>query len=595
MSLQICLSFVVTFVISFVLVPLVSKVTKQLGIIAHTNNRTVHKGEIPRTGGYAVYASFLIGTMIFLSTDTQINAILIGGFIIFLTGFYDDIHDISPRLKMLGQIIAALVVVFYGGIVLKGFSLPFLPDIISQAIAIIITIGWIVGITNAINLIDGLDGLCAGISIIVLVTISLISLTYSRTDISSLSLLLAGAIGGFLVYNFHPASIFLGDCGALFIGFMISVISLLGFGYKSSVFFTLGAPIVVLMIPIMDTLIAIIRRRVHHKSFSEADRSHLHHKLMFSLELGQTKSVLILYGATILFSLCSYMYTYDTMAATILFLILMLLFEVFVEITDMIDRKYMPVLTIMNIFIKSDDLPHIKDTKPYREFAKRFRMRYVVGIIVILVGALVLTAIDNQQEEEAKRETIEVLYVQEDDETELMSDIYNQLESTVQRGDNESERQLVAAYFVSDYFTLSNKEEDEIGGIDYFYQDKLDDFTSYAINDYYENVNSMIESGDTLCEVVRYDLISNTLSNKALSGLEDYTYYDVTIKITFDEENPILNTIEYTTIVTLISKDDIYSVVAVDEAAVEDIEEDINEVTETDDQNNTDEVTEIKE
>ena len=109
---------------------------------------------------------------------------------------------------MLGQVIAALVVIIYGDIVLKGFTLPFLPESVSYILAIIITILWIVGISNAINLIDGLDGLCAGISIIVLVTISLTSLTYGRTDISSLSLLLAGAIGGFLVYNFHPASIF---------------------------------------------------------------------------------------------------------------------------------------------------------------------------------------------------------------------------------------------------------------------------------------------------------------------------------------------------------------------------------------------------
>ena len=373
MSLEICLSFVVTFVLSLILVPIVGKVSKKLGIIAHTNKRTIHKGIIARTGGYAIYMSFLIGTMIFLKTDTQINAILIGGFIIFLTGFYDDIHDLSPKLKMLGQVIAALVVIIYGDIVLKGFTLPFLPESVSYILAIIITILWIVGISNAINLIDGLDGLCAGISIIVLVTISLTSLTYGRTDISSLSLLLAGAIGGFLVYNFHPASIFLGDCGALFIGFMIAVISLLGFGYKSSSFFTLGAPIVVLMVPIMDTFIAIIRRKVHHKSFSEADRNHLHHKLMFSLELGQTKSVLILYAVTVLFSLCSYLYLFDKVAATILFIALMVLFELFVEATNMIDRKYKPLLTILNIFIKSEYLPSIKDTKPYKELFKKPR------------------------------------------------------------------------------------------------------------------------------------------------------------------------------------------------------------------------------
>ena len=111
MSLIICLSFLVTFVLSLILVPIVSKVTKRLGIIAHTNNRTIHKGIIARTGGYAIYASFLIGAMIFLKTDTQINAILLGGFVIFITGFYDDIHDLAPKYKMLGQLIAALIVI----------------------------------------------------------------------------------------------------------------------------------------------------------------------------------------------------------------------------------------------------------------------------------------------------------------------------------------------------------------------------------------------------------------------------------------------------------------------------------------------------
>ena len=220
-----------------------------------------------------------------------------------------------------------------------------------------------------------------GISIIVLVTISLTSLTYGRTDISSLSLLLAGAIGGFLVYNFHPASVFLGDCGALFIGYMIAVISLLGFGYKSSSFFTLGAPIIVLMVPIMDTIIAIVRRKVHHKSFSEADRGHLHHKLMFSLELGQTKSVLILYFVTFLFSLCSYLYLYDRIAASILFITLMVLFEIFVEATSMIGRKYKPLLTIANIFIKSEYLPSIKDSKPYRRVIKKVKKQYLAIIV----------------------------------------------------------------------------------------------------------------------------------------------------------------------------------------------------------------------
>lgn len=560
MSLEICLSFVVTFILSLILVPTVGKVSKQLGIIAHTNKRTIHKGVIARTGGYGIYMSFLIGTMIFLKTDTQINAMLIGGFIMFLTGFYDDIHDLSPKLKLLGQIIAALVVIIYGDIVLKGFSLPFLPDSVSYIFAIMITILWIAGISNAINLIDGLDGLCAGISIIVLVTISLTSLTYGRSDISSLSLLLAGAIGGFLVFNFHPASIFLGDCGALFIGFMIAVISLLGFGYKSSSFFTLGAPIVVLMVPIMDTFIAIIRRKVHHKSFSEADRNHLHHKLMFSLELGQTKSVLILYAVTVLFSLCSYLYLFDKVGATILFIALMLLFELFVEATNMIDRKYKPFLTILNIFIKSEYLPSIKDTKPYQKIIQKAKKRYAVILIIVIGIVFSLVFVLNNEEKAVPQKKVTIEYVELSNETSLMSDIYNQLVTAINRGDKKTERQLVAAYFVSDYYTLSNKEDGKIGGIDYFYADKKDDFTAYAQNEYYKKNQSYV----SLPEVVRYDILSNTPSYKALSGLEDYSYYDVEVQITFKENNPILNATQYITTVTLIEKDQKFSVIAME-------------------------------
>ncbi len=565
MSLDICLSFVVTFIISLILVPAIAKISKRLGIIAQTNNRTIHKGIIARTGGYAIYVSFLVGTMIFLKTDTQINSILIGGFIIFITGFYDDIHDLSPRLKLLGQIIAALVVIFYGGISLKGFTLPFLPSSVSYFTAICITILWIVGITNAVNLIDGLDGLCSGISIIVLVTISLTSLTYGRTDISSLSLLLAGAVGGFLVYNFHPASIFLGDCGALFLGFMIAVVSLLGFGYKSSSFFTLGAPIVVLMVPIMDTLIAIIRRKVHHKSFSEADKGHLHHKLMFSLELGQTKSVLILYGATILFSLCSYIYIYDKIVATILFFIIMLFFEVFVEATSMIDRKYKPILTIMNIFIKSEYLPSIKDTKPYKRIAQRAKKKYAIVFAVIVAILFSLVFMMNKEDVPKKSKTQTVTYQEAKKETKLMSDIYNQMGIAIERNNQESLRQLVSAYFVADYYTLSNKEKDEIGGVDYFYSEKKDDFTVYAKSGYYKEANSYIENKTNHQVVVDYKIISNGTSHKALAELEDYSYYDVQIELIFESDNEIFNAREHVVTVTLIEKDQRLSVVALEE------------------------------
>ena len=564
MNLEICLSFIVTFFISLLLVPIVNKITKKLGIIAHTNNRTIHKGIIARTGGYAIYASFLIGAMIFLKTDIQINSIMIGGFIIFLVGFYDDIHDLKPKYKMIGQIIAALVVIFYGGISLKGFTIPFLPDTLSYIIAIIITIGWIVGITNAINLIDGLDGLCAGISIIVLFTISMTSLTYGRTDISSLSLLLAGATAGFLVYNFHPASVFLGDCGALYIGFMISVISLLGFGYKSSTFFTLGAPIVVLMVPIVDTIIAIVRRKVHHKSFSEADRNHLHHNLMFKLELGQTKSVLTLYVVTILFSLCSYLYLYDKIAATVLFIMLMIVFEIFVEATGMIDRKYKPVLTLMNIFIKSEYLPQIRDTKSYRRFMEKRRPLFVVcSALLIALGSYGIYKMIPEQPKVVVQKQ-EFSYKQAKNETQLMKNIYNKLKIAFDNEKEEEVYKLVGSYFAVDYFNLTNKNIDEIGGIDYFYQDKKDNFMTYAKEDYYKDVNSLIENNTNTQEVVDYTILSYGESTIALEDLEDYSYYDVKLLIEFNEYNEILASNELEVTIHMIKKSQKYSVVSID-------------------------------
>ena len=139
MTLNNILAFCVTFIISVILTPFIGKITKEMGIIAHTNNRTVHHGIIPRTGGYAIYVAFLIGAMVFLKTDNQINSILIGGLIVFLFGLYDDIHDLPPKMKVLGQVAAALIVIFYGGISLKGFTIPYIPTILSYSIALIVT------------------------------------------------------------------------------------------------------------------------------------------------------------------------------------------------------------------------------------------------------------------------------------------------------------------------------------------------------------------------------------------------------------------------------------------------------------------------
>lgn len=558
MNPSLIMSFIVTMIITALLIPIVMKVGTKLGIVAHKNKRTVHKVEVPRIGGYAIYISSLIGMVIFLKTDPQINAILIASFLVFFVGLFDDVHDLSPKTKLIVELIAALIVILYGDIYLKGFD--FLPANWPPILPGAITVLWIVGITNAINLIDGLDGLSSGISIIVLFTISVTSLTSGRTDIASLSLVLAGAIMGFLFYNFHPAKIFLGDCGALYIGFMISVISLLGFGYNVSTFFTLGAPIVVLMVPIMDTLIAIIRRKVHHKKFSEADKAHLHHNLMFKLKLGHRKSVIVLYGVTFLFSLTSYIYLYDSLLGTIMFIILMLIFELFVEMTNMVSRKYKPLLTIINIFIQSDRLPKIKFLERY--YSKRSKKRVIIDRLIIISCLLVIIGgtgiyLFDDNSKPIVEETRTTPYIKTGS-SELLNDIYIRLDKSYQNKLVNEECQLVAAYFAADYFTLNGKKDNQIGGLDYVYPSLQSEFSSFALKSFYTYKDKYPK-----LEVVDYEIISFSPSKVVVNGLEDNEYYNVLISLEFNRE---VDDISKSANIVLVLENERFYVVGIDNA-----------------------------
>ena len=552
MIIQLFLSFIVTIFFSSACIPIVMRWGYQLKIVASKNYRTIHKKEVVRIGGYAIFISFLIGSVIFLKADAQINAILLGSFIVFLVGLYDDIHNASPILKFCVEVLAALLVIIYGGIYLRGFDFglegpPIIPGII--------TILWIVGITNAINFIDGLDGLSAGISIIVLITISCTSLTSGRTDIASLSLLLAGAILGFLFYNFHPAKIFMGDCGSLFIGFMIATISLLGFGYNTSIFFTLGAPIVVLMVPIMDTLIAIMRRMLQHKKIYKADRRHLHHNLMFRLRLGQIKSVLVLYGVTILFSLTSFFYLYDQLFGTILFILLMFAVELFVEITSMIGRKYRPMLTIINIFIQSDKLPKIKFVDEYRKNHPR-RHTTVWSIIIIITLVLGITSSYYYLHIPKKVETpvaVSIPYVN-DGKNGLLKVIYRQLEQAFQSHQKDEECKLVASYFICDFLTFKGRGLDEVGGMSYVYPGYQESLKKYALE---------VRNNYPDVEIVNYEVISFSPSKMKVVADKQYNnYYTILISYHYNKR---ITDISTSVNIIVMQEDNRFYVVGVDQ------------------------------
>lgn len=333
--------FIVPFILSLVFVPVCKIIGFKLNIYAQENQRTVHSGKIVRMGGLAIYLAFFLSIAFFMSVDKTIIGILIGGSVVFIGGLLDDIFDLNALLKLGFQVVGALIAIVYGNISLDTISLPFI-TIDTQAISFIISFVWIVGVCNAFNLIDGLDGLSCGISTIVLGVVGLIGFFMGRIDIAIISMILTGAILGFLPYNFHPASIFVGDCGSLFMGYMIACISLLGF--KTSTFITLGFPIIILFVPLADTALAIIRRKIKGQKISEADRDHLHHVLMIKMGLGHRKTVLVLYLVTALFGTSAIVSYFDEVVGISVLAILCMIAWIFIEATGMINPKFHPII-----------------------------------------------------------------------------------------------------------------------------------------------------------------------------------------------------------------------------------------------------------
>ncbi|MDO4193241.1 MAG: MraY family glycosyltransferase [Erysipelotrichaceae bacterium] len=337
--------FALPFVISLILVPVAKQIGFKLGIYAVENERTVHHGKIVRMGGVAIYAAFMVSLAILWAADNSLNGILIGASVVFIGGLLDDIYDLPPKIKLLFQVTAAIIALTIGKLYLNETHI-FSIAISNPVFNWLLSFFWIVGITNAINLIDGLDGLSSGISIIVTMTIGLLGFFMGRRDICILALALSGAIMGFLPYNFHPASIFVGDCGAQFMGFTIACISLLGF--KTTALITLGLPILILFIPISDTLIAIVRRKLKGQKFTQADRGHLHHILMIKLKLGHRRTVLILYAVTAMFAGAAILTYFNPQKGFLLIVIFLILANLFIEYTGMINPRWHPILSVLN-------------------------------------------------------------------------------------------------------------------------------------------------------------------------------------------------------------------------------------------------------
>lgn len=304
------LGFAIALIVALIMTPLVKKFAFFVGAIDKPNHRKVHTRIMPRMGGLAIYLALVVsffcvimlipeGTL--LGKDLNLlKAVLVGGTIIIITGAFDDRFELSAKLKFVLQIIAACVVVFGFDISIEFVSLPFGENMqrINDWIGIPVTILWIVGVTNAINLIDGLDGLASGVSGIAIATILIMAIIMGFQPVILLSTLLLGGIIGFLRYNFHPAKIFMGDSGSLFLGFCLAMLSLISFKQITLVSFVI--PLLIIGVPLSDTFFAIIRRLVNRRPIFAPDKGHLHHRLQ-DLGFSHRKTVLMIWGIAAIF------------------------------------------------------------------------------------------------------------------------------------------------------------------------------------------------------------------------------------------------------------------------------------------------------
>ena len=289
--------FVIAFILALVIVPIVKSFCHKKGFVDMPNERKVHKKPIPRLGGIAIWLGTILTFVILVLANCKypygngLSGILLGGSIMFLLGLIDDLYDLKPEFKLIIQTGAALIAFLLGvkiEVLFNPFGEPFYLGIFSLPFTLI----WLVGLSNAMNFIDGVDGLAGGVSSICAITLCIVAI-YTNQPISALiAAILAGSMMGFLAFNFHPARIFMGDSGALFSGFLLAGLSVTG--VLKSVAATMLLPILILVVPIMDISYSVYRRMMSKSDLLKADADHIHHKLL-KAGLSQNRTVAILY------------------------------------------------------------------------------------------------------------------------------------------------------------------------------------------------------------------------------------------------------------------------------------------------------------
>ena len=367
----------VTAIIALILTPIMVVVSRKIGAVDHPNARRINVKPMPSAGGVAIFVAFSAIVLLVLPrfvslpnypgiTDSYLSYVwpfVLGGGIVAATGLIDDIVELGAKSKLIGQIAGACIIWFFTTSHFDNFKIPFggpllvFPDWLS----FLATIFWILAITNAVNLIDGLDGLASGVSIISLTTMGLVAYFFLGTTNVYLPItifVLVFAIVGFFPYNFPPAIIYLGDTGALFLGFMISVLSLQGL--KNATAVAVVTPMLILGVPLTDTVVAMIRRKLNGGSMVEADRMHLHHRLL-SLGLTQHAAVLVIYGIAGIFSFIALILNVSSRwGGTFLLVFSLIGLEVLIELIGVLGENRTPLLNIVKFIGNSEYRQEVK-------------------------------------------------------------------------------------------------------------------------------------------------------------------------------------------------------------------------------------------
>ncbi|MGP4060933.1 glycosyltransferase family 4 protein [Halobacillus sp. H74] len=342
--LDITIAILLSMAVSYLLVFPVMSLAVKWKMMDYPELRKIHKEITPRMGGLAIFGGAVAG-MLYIRPDLPyIIPICIGAFLIVLTGLLDDRYQIRPIFKLSGQVAAAAVLIL-SGLKIDVMSIPFIGMVsLGEPISIIFTFLWIIGITNAINLIDGLDGLAAGVSTISLISIAVMALAIEpQIAIVYLCVVLIGSNIGFLFHNFYPARIYMGDTGSLFLGYSMAVISMVGL-FKNVTLFSFVIPIIVLAIPVFDTLFSILRRLINKQKIMMPDNKHIHYQIL-AAGFSHRTTVLIIYAFSAVFGLLALLFSLTSFGISLIItFVILLLLHLFAEMTGVVYRGKRPLI-----------------------------------------------------------------------------------------------------------------------------------------------------------------------------------------------------------------------------------------------------------